>query len=498
LNLGLEVYVEGDKMVEDIELKKINDCIWEIPKTGDMVVPGRVYGDEDIVRHLRHDIELGKEWNALTQIRNVACLPGIQRYALAMADIHPGYGYPIGGIGAFELENGVISVAGVGFDINCGVRTMKTQLTRDDVMKVQKELADSLFRTVPAGIGSKGDVALKEKEIDELLIQGAEFVINRDYGFRKDMEYIEENGCVRGADPSNVSLRSKQREYRQIGTLGSGNHYLEVQYVEKVEDEKAAKAFGLFENQILISIHCGSRALGHQIGTDYLQTLEQASKKYGIPIRDKELVCAPINSPEGQKYFSAVNAGINCAFANRQAIAHLTRKAFKFMGVKPDEIETFYDIGHNNVKLEKHKVDGKMVELMVHRKGSTRAFGPGRDEVPKAYRKIGQPVLVGGTMGTASYILHGTERGMEETFGSAIHGAGRIMSRNQAKGGVRGEQLIRELADKGIIIMGHSMAGIAEEAPSAYKAVEQVVDVMHNSDIARKVVRLRPLISIKG
>jgi tRNA-splicing ligase RtcB len=372
---------------------------------------------------------------------------------------------------------------------NCGVRTMKSKLTRADVLKVQKELAESLFRTVPAGIGSKGDVALKEKEIDELLVEGAEFVVNRDYGFKKDLEYIEECGTVKGADPANVSLRSKQREYRQIGTLGSGNHYLEVQYVEKVFDEAAAKAYGLFEDQILISIHCGSRALGHQIGTDYLQTLEMASKKYGIPIRDKELVCAPINSPEGQRYFSAVNAGINCAFANRQAIAHLTRKAFKFMGVAPEEIETFYDIGHNNVKLERHIVDGKLRELLVHRKGSTRAFGPDRDEVPKAYRKIGQPVLVGGTMGTASYILHGTQKGMEDTFGSAIHGAA---------GGVRGEHVINELAKQGIIIKGHSMAGIAEEAPSAYKEVEQVVDVMHNSGVAKKVVRVRPLISIKG
>lgn len=485
-------------MVEKIDVVKVEDYIYEIPKSGEMLVPGRIYGDEDIVRHLLHDVELGKDWNALKQIKNVACLPGIQKYSLAMADIHPGYGYPIGGIGAFELEKGVISVAGVGFDINCGVRTMKTKLTRGDVLKVQKELADSLFRTVPAGLGSKGDVALKEKEIDELLVEGAEFVVNRDYGFKKDLEYIEENGKVSGADPAAVSLRSKQREYRQIGTLGSGNHYLEVQYVEKVLDEEAAKAYGLFEDQILVSIHCGSRALGHQIGTDYLETLEQASRKYGIPIRDKELVCAPIKSPEGEKYFSAVNAGINCAFANRQAIAHLTRKAFKFMGVAPDEIETFYDIGHNNVKLERHMLDGRMTDLMVHRKGSTRAFGPDRDEVPRAYRRIGQPVLVGGTMGTASYILHGTQKGMEETFGSAIHGAGRIMSRNQALGGVRGESIINELAKKGIIIKGHSMAGVAEEAPSAYKPVEQVVDVMHNAGVAKKVVLLRPLISIKG
>lgn len=485
-------------MVEDIKLERINEYVWDIPKTDDMNVPGRVYGDKAIVDHLLEDLKLGKEWNALKQIKNVACLPGIQRYSMAMSDVHPGYGFPIGGVGAFDLDTGVISVAGVGFDINCGVRTLKTQLTRADIEKVKTELADSLFKTVPAGLGSKGDLRLDIKEIDKVLTRGAEFVIKRGYGTEHDLEYIEENGRVKGADPNVVSTKAKQRQFRQVGTLGSGNHYLEVQYVDKIYDEEAAKKMGLFQDQILISIHCGSRALGHQIGTDYLKILEAASKKYNIPIRERELVCAPIKSPEGEQYFAAVNAGINCAFANRQTIVHLTREAFKVINVKPEEIQTFYEIGHNNVKLENHEVDGKMKELLVHRKGATRAFGPGRDEVPKAYRSIGQPVLVGGTMGTSSYILHGTDFGMKETFGSAIHGAGRMMSRNQAKREWKGNDIVRALAKKGIIIRGHSLSGIAEEAPNAYKVVEQVVDVMHNSGVAKKVVSVKPMISIKG
>ncbi len=485
-------------MEEDIKLEQVNEYVWDIPKTGEMNVPGRVYGDKDIVDHLLEDLRLGKEWNALKQIKNVACLPGIQRYSMAMSDVHPGYGFPIGGVGAFDLDTGVISVAGVGFDINCGVRNLKTQLTRADIEKVKTQLADSLFKTVPAGLGSKGDFKLDIKEIDEVLTRGAEFVIERGYGFEEDLEYIEENGKVKGADPSVVSTKAKQRQFRQVGTLGSGNHYLEVQYVDKIYDEEAAKKMGLFQDQIIVSIHCGSRALGHQIGTDYLKILDAASKKYNIPIRERELVCAPIRSPEGEQYFAAVNAGINCAFANRQTIVHLTREAFKVINVKPEEIQTFYEIGHNNVKLENHEVDGKMKELLVHRKGATRAFGPGRDEVPKAYRSIGQPVLVGGTMGTSSFILHGTDFGMKETFGSAIHGAGRMMSRNQAKREWKGNDVVRALAKKGIIIRGHSLSGIAEEAPDAYKVVEQVVDVMHNSGVAKKVVSVKPMISIKG
>ena len=485
--------------MEQIPIKKINPYIWEIPKKGDMLVPGIIYADKKLMDFLIQDVKDGKEWNALIQIKNVACLPGIQKASMAMSDVHPGYGFPIGGVAAFDQKDGIISVAGVGFDINCGVRTLITNLTKKDVELKKSELAQKLFQAVPAGLGSKGNINFSMQEIDQILTNGAKFVVEKGYGFKEDLEFIEENGCIKGADPKNVSDKAKQRQFRQVGTLGSGNHYLEIQYVDEIFDEKAAKTYGLKKNQILISIHCGSRALGHQIGTDYLKVLDKASKKYGIPIREKELVCAPFNSPEGKKYFSAINCGINCAFANRQVITHLTRKTFaKVFNIKEKEIKTFYEIGHNTCKIEKHLINGKQKEVLVHRKGSTRAFGPGRKEVPKKYRKIGQPVLVGGTMGTHSYILHGTEKGMQNTFGSAIHGAGRIMSRHQAKKNWKAQDVIKNLEKKGIIIKGHSLNGVSEEAPGAYKQVDDVVNVMHNTGIAKKVVKVKPLISIKG
>ena len=324
-------------------------------------------------------------------------------------------------------------------------------------------------------------------------------MLRRGYGLDDDLDYIEEKGRIEGANPQAVSHKAKERQFKQVGTLGSGNHYLEVQWVEEIYDDRAAAAYGLFPDQILISIHSGSRALGHQIGNDYLPRLEQASRKYGIPIRERELVCAPVSSPEGQEYLSAVNCGINCAFANRQALAHLARLGFqKALGVRPDHIPTLYEVAHNTAKIETHEVDGISKKLVVHRKGATRAFGPGRAELPEAYRKVGQPVLVGGTMGTFSYILHGTERAMRDTFGSALHGAGRSMSRRKAKKRFWGGDVIEELARRGIVIRAHSKAGVAEEAPGAYKDVEQVVNVMHEAGIIRKVARLRPLICIKG
>ncbi|MCK5107645.1 MAG: RtcB family protein, partial [Nanoarchaeota archaeon] len=349
-------------------LKEIKKHVWKMEKKGDMLVPGIVYGDKDIIQHLLDDVKAGKEWNALKQIENVACLPGIQKASMAMSDVHPGYGFPIGGVGAFNKEDGVISVAGVGFDINCGVRTMSTDLTKEDILAKQEELAEELFKIIPAGLGVKGDIQLNLEQIDEVLVKGAEFAVEQGYGFKEDLEYIEENGKIANADPSVVSMKAKQRQFKQIGTLGSGNHYLEVQYVDEIYDEKAAEVFGLKKNQILISIHCGSRALGHQIGTDYLEELDKASRKYKIPIREKELVCAPFKSPEGQQYWKAVNCGINCAFANRQALAHLTRKAFsKVFGIEGKDVKTFYEIGHNTCKLEEHNGE----ELLVHRKGST-------------------------------------------------------------------------------------------------------------------------------
>lgn len=482
-----------------IDVKQISEYIWEIPKSGEMLVPGRIYADKELMDHLIGDVEKGKEWNALVQVINVACLPGIQKASIAMADIHPGYGFAIGGIGAFDAEAGVISVAGVGFDINCGVRTLRTELTRDGIKGKEEELANELFRVIPAGLGSEGKIRLSLAEIDEVLVKGARFSVERGYGWEEDLKYVEEEGCVKGADPKAVSYEAKQRAFKQIGTLGSGNHYLEVQYVAEIFDDEAAKVYGLFPNQILVSIHCGSRALGHQIGTDYLKILEAASRKYNIPIREKELVCAPFKSEEGRRYFAAINCGINGAFANRQALAHLTRKAFNSaLGVDEKTIRTLYEIGHNTAKLERHKVDGETKNLIVHRKGATRAFGPGRPEVPESYRNIGQPVLVGGTMGTCSYILHGTEKGMEEVFGTSVHGAGRVSSREQAKRRWRGTELIKQLQGQGIIVKGHSLPGVAEEAPGAYKDVTKVVDAVHNAGIAEKVAMMKPLISVKG
>ncbi|MFC2174923.1 RtcB family protein [archaeon] len=476
-----------------MKIEETEHFVWEVEAHGDMLVPGRIYADDEIMGHLRKG--LAKKWSALQQIVNVASLPGIQKYSLAMSDVHPGYGFPIGGVGAFDTAEGMIMVGGVGFDVNCGVRVMKTPLVRKDIEGKKKEIAQALFDGVPAGLGSTGDLRLSESEIDEVLVEGAKYAVDKGYGIKSDLEYTEANGRVGGALPEAVSHKAKQRQFKQVGTLGSGNHYLEVQCVDEVFDEKAAKAFGLKKDQVLVAIHCGSRALGHQVGTDYLQTLDNAMKKYGLKVLERELVGAPFESEEGQQYFGAVNAAINTAFANRQVIAHLARQQFvKVFGIGEEEFTQLYDIGHNTAKLERH--GGK--ELIVHRKGATRAFGPGDKEVPKDYRAIGQPVLIGGTMGTCSYVLHGTETGMKETFGSSCHGAGRRMSRVQAKKQWWGDTVQEELAAKGILVMGHSKSGLAEEAPGAYKDVDEVVGVMHETDIARKVVKVVPLVNVKG
>lgn len=483
----------------ELELKKLSDYAWELPKQGEMRVPGRVYGDRRIIDHLLKDSGGSREWNALLQLHNVACLPGIVKVALAMPDIHPGYGFPIGGVAAFNIEDGIVAMGGIGFDINCGVRTLRTPLKKNDIEPRKEELAERLFRDIPAGLGSTGELRLSMREIDQVLMQGAEFAIARGYGFSEDLEYTEERGRIADCDPETVSAHAKERQFKQVGTLGSGNHYLEVQYVEEIYDEEAAKAYGLEKDQVLIAIHCGSRALGHQIGQDYLQELERASKKYGIPIRERELVCAPIESPEGKRYISAVNCGINCAFANRQTLAHLARQSFaSVFGLKPEEIKMLYDVGHNTAKFEVHEVDGEKKRLLVHRKGSTRAFGPGREENPPRYRDVGHPIFIGGTMGTWSYIMRGTELGLKEAFGSGIHGAGREMSRQKAKRQFRGDRLREELKSQGIIVRGHSMAGLAEEAPRAYKDIEMVAEAAHNSGVNQKVARLRPLVVIKG
>ncbi len=461
-----------------------------------MAVPARIYASRKIKSLLNSE---NSEWNSLQQLKNIAKLPGVEKPVIANPDIHVGYGFPIGGVAAFDLEKGVIVMGGIGFDINCGVRTMATPLKKSDFNGREKEIAKLLYDNIPAGLGVGGKIKLSLNEIDNLLVEGAEFAIKKGYGIKQDLEFIEENGKISGADPKAVSQRAKQRQFSQTGTLGSGNHYIELQVVDKIFDKKAAQAYGIKENQVLISFHCGSRALGHQIGMDYTKDLAKAVRKYKIKIPDKELVCAPINSPEGKKYFSAVKAGINCAFANRQVIAHLARKTLaQAFNLKPEKIKTLYEVAHNTAKIEEHTINGKTKKILVHRKGSTRAFGPGRTEIPEKYREIGQPVLIGGTMGTASYILKGTQKAMDETFGSACHGAGRILSRNAAKRKINSQSLTAELKSKNIIVLSHDKKGLLEEAPQAYKDVEEVIKVMHETGIAKKVARLIPFVVVKG
>ena len=485
--------------INEFELEETAPDEWELKKQKGMHVPGKIYGTKEIIQHLIDDVKAGKTWSALPQIRNVAMLPGIQKASIAEPDVHPGYGFCIGGVGAFDAEEGVIALAGVGYDINCGVRTHTTPLKKNDLLKKQKEILDALFQMVPAGLGSKGKIHLNQDEIDEVLVKGAAFAVERGFGLKEDLEYIEDNGTVSGADPKAISDLAKKRQFKQVGTLGSGNHYLEVQYVEEIYDKEAAKAYGLEKGQVVFSLHCGSRALGHQTASDYTTFLAEASRKYKIKLPDKELVCAPFKSPEGQKYFSAINAGANCAFANRQAIGHLARQAFiKVFGLKAKDMPLLYDISHNNAKVEEHKVNGKKKKLIVHRKGATRAFGPGMKEIPKKYRHIGQPVLIGGTMGTSSYILHGTQTSMEKAFGSAAHGAGRVMSRRQAMQQWKGQTLQQSLEKKGIMVRGHDWRGLAEEAPGAYKDVDVVIDVLHKTGLAKKVAKVKPLVCVKG
>ena len=471
-------------------LNKISDYVWEIPQEGEMRVPGRIFASAELVEDF--------DDNVVKQIKNVASLPGIQQASMAMPDAHWGYGFPIGGVAAFDPEEGgIISMGGIGFDISCGVRTMRTGMRREEIEPYLGKLVDRLFAIVPAGVGSEGKIRLNQRQIDEVLTGGAQWAVSQGYGYKEDLRYIEEGGVMGGADPAQVSDTAKKRQFREVGTLGSGNHYLEIQYVAEVYDEKIAEELGLFKDDVVVSVHCGSRALGHKIGTDYLKTLAEASRKYNIPVHERELVCAPINSPEGRRYFSAVCAGINCALANRQVIAHLVREAFSDV-IPRARISILYDVSHNTCKVEEHPVGNKVKRLFIHRKGATRAFGPGRKEIPEENRSMGQPVLIGGTMWTCSYILVGTESGMRQAFGSACHGAGRALSRTQAKKRWRGDALLKELGARGIIIRTHSYSGAAEEAPGAYKDVTAVVDATHNAGLAKKVVMVRPLACIKG
>lgn len=476
-------------------LEKVRENVWELPSSykKEMRVPGRLYLDDEAMKNL--------EDSALEQVANVACMPGIQKAALAMPDVHYGYGFSIGGVGAFNMNNGVISPGGVGFDINCGVRMLRTNLTEEDIKPKIKELTDTLFKNIPSGVGSKGQVRLSPEDIDEVLDYGAWWAVENGYGWKEDLKLLEENGRMKKADSSIVSNKAKKRGIPQLGSLGSGNHFLEVQKIEEIYDEEVAKTFGLEEGTLTIMIHSGSRGCGHQICSDYLRQMDKAYRNYKINIPDRQLACAPISSKEGQDYLTAMAAGANYAWANRQMMSHWVRESFEQVFSQDAEsmgMTTIYDVAHNIAKIETHKVKGSNMDVLVHRKGATRAFGPGRKEVPKEYRAVGQPVLIPGTMGTASYILHGTEMAMEETFGSTAHGAGRTLSRTEAKKQFTAEQIEADLNSKGIHVKANSAPVLAEEAPGAYKNVDSVVKTSHDAGIAKLVAKVTPLAVIKG
>ncbi len=471
-------------------LNRKAECEWELPRSGAMRVPGILYADEALID--------GMDDKVAEQVSNVATLPGIVKASFAMPDAHWGYGFPIGGVAAFDPEEGgVVSAGGVGFDISCGVRTLLTGLKSEHIEPVKRELADTLFVNIPAGVGSTGSIRLTPAQMDAMLSGGARWAVEQGYGRAEDLERIEERGVAKGADPSAVSDAAKRRQRDEMGTLGSGNHYLEVQRVTEIHDAAIASAFGLEQDAVVVSIHCGSRGLGHQVGTEFLREMAIAAKASGIALPERELACAPIRSTVGQRYLGAMRAGINCALANRQILTHLVRNVFR--PVLPQaKLELLYDVSHNTCKLEEHIVDGRRRSLFVHRKGATRAFGPGHPDLPPAFLGNGQPVLIGGSMGTASYVLAGTIQGMHAAFGSACHGAGRSMSRNQASRHWRGRAVIDELAGRGILVRSPSQRGVAEEAPGAYKDVTEVVDAAARANLARKVARLEPIVCIKG
>src|SRR3990172_2426720 len=463
---------------------------WHIRPFGNMHVPGVIFASETLLREM--------DAKVYEQVTNVAMLPGIVEASWAMPDAHWGYGFPIGGVAAFDAdEGGVVWGGGVGFDISCGVRTLHTGLHLEDIEAVKARLPDALYHAIPAGMGSTGAIRLEAAEMDAMLRGGARWAVERGYGTAADLERIEEGGCMHGADPSQVSEQAKKRQRDEMGTLGSGNHYLEIQHVTDVFAPEIAAAFGVQAGDIFVSIHCGSRGLGHQIGTEFLKRMVMAAAGYGIALPDRELACAPIASPLGKDYLGAMRAAINCALANRQILTHLTRRIFSQV-LPQARLPLLYDVSHNTCKVEEHQVDGRPKKLYVHRKGATRAFGPGHPDLPAALRSAGQPVLIGGSMGTASYILAGTERGMRLAFGSACHGAGRAMSRHQALRNWNGRHVVDDRAGHGILIRSPSMRGVAEEAPGAYKDVSAVVDAADHAGLARKVARVVPLICIKG
>ena len=479
-------------------LEKIDDQRWLLPKRykPGMRVPGLVFASEDMLGVIGQD-------QALEQVANVAFLPGIIRYSMAMPDIHWGFGFPMGGVAAMRVEDGVISPGGVGFDINCGTRLLRTNLTEEELRPHLKDLVNQTFRDIPAGIGGSGLVKVSIKEIDEVMVQGARWALEHGYAWPEDVDSVEGGGALEGANPDKVSHRAKQRGAPQLGTLGSGNHFLEIEVIDEVFDPDGAQAMGIEgPGQVVVFIHCGSRGLGHQICTDYLEVMEEAAQKYRIQLPDKQLACAPIGSREGQDYLGAMTAAANFAFCNRQLIAHWTRQAFqRVLGRDArDELgmHVVYDVAHNIAKMERHRVNGKEMTVCVHRKGATRAFPPGHPDVPERYQRTGQPVLVPGDMGRYSYICAGTEQAMSETWGSSCHGAGRVQSRHGAKRMLAGVDVAQRLAQQGIYVRAQNRGLLAEEASEAYKDVAQVVDVLDAAGIAGKVARMRPIGVVKG
>jgi tRNA-splicing ligase RtcB len=483
-------------MVVSRDFKQIDKYLYEVPQAfrEDMRVPARFYADSELMQGALGD-------KSLEQLVNTATMPGIVKYALAMPDIHQGYGFPIGGVVATELPDGVISPGGVGYDINCGVRLLATHLDQEEVTPYLDDLASALYANCPSGVGKGGSIKLKRGELERLVEEGSRWTLARGYATEADLERTEERGCLEGADAGKVSQRAKDRGKGQVGTLGAGNHFIEVDVVDEVFDATAADRMGLFPGQIAAQVHCGSRGFGHQVCSDYVKRLQKTIHRYGINLPDRELVCAPLSSPDGQDYLAAMKAAANYAYANRQVLTYHIRRSFEqaLAGkVKNHHVYQIYDIAHNMAKIEEHEIDGRRVKVCVHRKGATRAFGPGSPVLPDVYRDIGQPVLVPGSMGTASWVLLGTEGSMARTFGSTCHGAGRTMSRAKAKKTVWGAELREELEAGGIHVRAGSMPGLAEEAPIAYKDVDRVVEVVDGAGIAKKVARLVPLAVIKG
>jgi tRNA-splicing ligase RtcB len=477
------------------KLKRIDENRLEVPKDykEGMRTNGIIYVDSILEKEL--------ESGSIEQVANVATLPGIVGASMAMPDVHTGYGFPIGGVAAFDIKEGIISPGGVGYDINCGVRLLRSNLKKNNVLPRKKELVDALYNSIPSGVGSKGKIRLGPDDEEKLLLKGARWAVENGLGDASDLERIESGGCMDGADPSLISSRAYERGRAQQGTLGSGNHFLEVQYVDEIYDEKIANAIGLFKDQITVMIHTGSRGFGHQVCTDFLEVMGRAVQKYGIILPDRELACAPFNSPEAKDYFAAMKSAANYAWANRQCLMHWTREVFmSVFNMTPSELglTLIYDVAHNIAKIEEHIVNGQKKKLIVHRKGSTRAFPPGHPELPAVYRNLGQPVLIPGDMGRASFVLIGTEGAMKETFGSTCHGAGRVMSRHQAIRQAKGRAIWREMEDRGIIVRAAGRETLAEEMSEAYKDISNVVDVVHNAGISKKVAKLKPIGVIKG